>query len=67
MLTYIYSQAMHADHTVYVTLNLMPTLGTMLKLTCLNLNPEKCQVKVEALVMKQAYAVVLMNQAYYTT
>lgn len=39
----------------------------MLKLTCLNLNPEKCQVEVEALVMKQAYVIVLMNQAYYTT
>lgn len=67
MLTYVYSQAMHADHTAYVTLILMPILGTVLKLICLNLNPEKCQVKVEALVMKQAYVIVLMNQACYTT
>lgn len=67
MLTYIYSQAMHVDLIVCVTLILMPILGIVLKLTCLNLNPEKCQVKVESPCYEQAYVIVLRNQAYYTT
>jgi hypothetical protein len=67
MLTYIYSQVMDADATVYVILILMPVPGTVLKkLACLNPKPLKCQIKVRAPVMKQAY-VVLMNQAYNTT
>jgi hypothetical protein len=57
---------MYTVYTVYATFNLIPILGTSVKLTYFTVSPKKCHIRGEASTVKQSCDIMEADGAYHT-